>query len=166
MKRVAITLEDIAAYDNLAYASYRAARGKRTRPAVRRFFQSFDQQLDCLSHAIRTGRVPYGRFRRFTIRDPKPRIIHAACFADRILHHAIMHHAGPVLERALTPTTSSYPGYLAGVSSTLGVGGCQQALTACYAAGAGSTTAGTRVQRSATPTTLATATTTSVFVLP
>lgn len=105
MKRIAITLEEIATYDNLAHAAYLAARGKRLRPEVHEFFQDFDRQLDRLGQAIRSERMPCGRFRRFTIRDPKPRIIHAACFVDRILHHAIMRHAGPVLERALTPTT-------------------------------------------------------------
>lgn len=105
MKRVAITLDDIAAYDTLASAAYRAARGKHTRPDVQRFFSRFEAHLNHLGHAIRSGQVPYGRFRRFTIRDPKPRIIHAACFADRIVHHAIMQHAGPVFERALTATT-------------------------------------------------------------
>jgi RNA-directed DNA polymerase len=104
MKRVALALEDIATFDNLAYAAYRAARGKHFRPAMQRFFQCFDDQITALGDAIREGRVPYGRFRRFAIRDPKPRVIHAACFADRIVHHAVMRLAGPVLERAMTPT--------------------------------------------------------------
>ncbi len=105
MKRVAITLDEIADLDNLALAAYRAARGKRLRPEVQRFFQRFDLHLARLGHAIRTAAVPVGRFRRLHIRDPKPRLIHAACFEDRILHHAVMHHAGPVLERLLTATT-------------------------------------------------------------
>lgn len=105
MKRVAITLDDIADLDNLARAAYRAALGKRTRPEVQRFFQHFDTHLARLGQAIRTGAVPAGRFRRLHIYDPKPRLIHAACFEDRILHHAVMHHAGPVLERLLTATT-------------------------------------------------------------
>ncbi len=105
MKRVAILLDAIAAVDNLALATYRAARGKQTRHDVRRFFQRFDAHINQLAADIRAGRTPYGRFRRLTIRDPKPRIIHAACFEDRIFHHAVTRFAGPVLERALTPTT-------------------------------------------------------------
>ncbi len=105
MKRTLITLESIAAFDNLVQATYRAARGKQTRDDVRRFFERFDEYIGQLSRDIRTGRMPYGRFHRFTIQDPKLRIIHAACFEDRIFHHAVMNLAGPVLERALTPTT-------------------------------------------------------------
>lgn len=105
MKRVAITLDDIANSHNLAYAAYRAALGKRSRPEVQHFFQHFDRHLAHLGEAIRAGTVPRGHFRRLHIRDPKPRLIHAACFEDRILHHAVMQHAGPVLERLLTAST-------------------------------------------------------------
>ena len=42
--------------------------------------------------------------RAFRIHDPKPRLIHAPCFRDRVLHHAIMAHVGPVLDRALVST--------------------------------------------------------------
>ena len=105
MKRAAVTLDAIASFDNLAGAAHRAARGKHTRHDVRRFFQRFDEHINQLSGDIRAGRMPYGHFRQLTIRDPKPRVIHAACFADRIMHHAVMHFAGPVLERAMTPTS-------------------------------------------------------------
>ena len=39
--------------------------------------------------------------RAFRIHDPKPRLIHAPAFRERVLHHALMAHAGPVLDRAL-----------------------------------------------------------------
>lgn len=42
---------------------------------------------------------------RFPIRDPKPRIIHAPCFRERVLHHAIVAYIGPVLERTLIDDT-------------------------------------------------------------
>lgn len=105
MKRLAITLEAIAALDNLLHAVYRAARGKRTRPDVQCFLAHCDDRVQQLAEAIRAGQVPDGRYQCFRIRDPKPRLIHAACFEDRVLHHALMALAGPVLERALTPTT-------------------------------------------------------------
>ena len=41
----------------------------------------------------------------FRILDPKPRLIHAPGFPDRVLHHAIMAHAGPVLDRGLVDDT-------------------------------------------------------------
>ena len=38
---------------------------------------------------------------RFHIHDPKPRVIHAPCFRERVLHHAVVAYMGPVLDRAL-----------------------------------------------------------------
>jgi len=38
-------------------------------------------------------------YRNFTIRDPKQRVIHAAPFCDRVVHHALLCIAGPGFER-------------------------------------------------------------------
>lgn len=105
MKRQRITLEAIAAQENLSLAFCKAARGKRDRPAVRAFTQTLDQNLQQLASAILTAQVPYGDYQAFYIHDPKKRLIHAACFADRILHHALMNLAEPVFERALVSST-------------------------------------------------------------
>lgn len=105
MKRKCITLADIAAYDNLSLALHKAAKDKRYRGDVFHFMQQPEANLNWLSADIVQGKLPYGRFRNFAIRDPKPRTIHAACFEDRIFHHALMNHASPVLETAMLPTS-------------------------------------------------------------
>lgn len=105
MKRKAISLAEIARYDNLSLALYKAAKGKRYRGDVLHFMDNLEANLNQLSADILRGRLPYGRFRSFAIYDPKPRTIHAACFEDRIFHHALMNHAGPVLEKAMLPTS-------------------------------------------------------------
>ncbi|MEF8713270.1 MAG: reverse transcriptase domain-containing protein [Accumulibacter sp.] len=105
MQRVRIELADLASADNLALAAWKAARGKRQRPEVRRFCAHFDDSIARLRRDILAGVVPYGEYRSFLIHDPKQRLIHAACFADRVLHHAIMNLAGPVFERTLVPST-------------------------------------------------------------
>lgn len=90
MKRLNVTLCEITDWDNLATASHRAARGKRQRPDVRAFFAEFEQSLETVGRALNEGHLPIGRYRRFSIRDPKPRVIHAAPFPDRVAHHALM----------------------------------------------------------------------------
>lgn len=105
MRRIRIDLGEIAAIPNLAEATARAARGKRERPVVRAFLDRLEENLTALAHDILSGRAPRGEYRCFRIRDPKPRLIHAACFQDRVLHHAVMLQAGPVLERAMTATS-------------------------------------------------------------
>lgn len=102
VRRVRIDLGAVAALANLAEATARAARGKRDRPVVCAFLAGLEGNLEALAQDILCGLAPRGEYRRFCILDPKPRVIHAACFPDRVLHHAVMLQAGPVLERAMT----------------------------------------------------------------
>jgi len=105
MKRSPVGLEAVADWHNLAAAFHRAALGKRSRPEVQLFAANLDAELASLRRDILAGTVRVGRARRFGIRDPKPRIIHAPCFRERVLHHALMGHIGPVLDRALVDDT-------------------------------------------------------------
>lgn len=105
MKRSAIALAELAARDNLALATWKAARGKRHRPAVARFLADLDARLNALAGDILAEQAPAGHFRRFTIHDPKRRTITAVCFADRVLHHAILNLAETRFERMLVDST-------------------------------------------------------------
>jgi RNA-directed DNA polymerase len=105
MKRQAITLDQVAARDNLLLATWKAARGKQRRPAVARFLIDLDGRLNALADNIRSGRAPQGRYRAFTIHDPKRRTIHAACFADRVLHHAVLNLCEARFEQMLVDST-------------------------------------------------------------
>lgn len=104
-ERTLVRLEDLAAIGNLAAAFWRAARGKRRRPEVRRFESRLDDELAVLGREILDLSVPVGRMDVFRIHDPKPRTIHAPCFRERVLHHAVMAHVAPALERALVDDT-------------------------------------------------------------
>lgn len=105
MKRLRIDLSEVAAYPNLCLAAWKAARGKRGRADVAAFTGALSRRIARLSQDIQDGVVPYGEGRDFFIHDPKRRLIHAACFEDRVLHHAIMNLAEPVFERALIPAS-------------------------------------------------------------
>ena len=104
-QRERIDLYDVAAWPNLEAALWQAARGKRARPDVAAFLADAQPGLNRLRAALQGGRLPDGSLRRFAIRDPKPRIIHAAPFIDRIAHHALVRLMEPRLERALLPTS-------------------------------------------------------------
>lgn len=96
---------EIADLHNLAAAFHSAARGKRGRADVEAFRDNLDRELAALRADVISGTLSAGPTRRFRIRDPKPRVIHAPCFRDRVLHHAIMAHVGPVLDRSLVSDT-------------------------------------------------------------
>jgi RNA-directed DNA polymerase len=105
VQRSPVGLEAVADWHNLAAALHRAGLGKGHREEVRRFRGDFEAQLGRLRQEILAGTVELGRMRSFRISDPKPRLIHAPCFRERILHHALMAQAGPVLDRALVADT-------------------------------------------------------------
>ena len=99
-----IELATIADWNNLLWAVGRACRGKRDRGSVQGFLARGDAAIAEIAQALRTGRLPVGRFRAFVIHDPKRRMIHAAELEDRIAHHALVRHLEPVLERVLLPS--------------------------------------------------------------
>jgi hypothetical protein len=105
MKRLAIKIEAIADRSNLLLAVHKAARGKQQRPAVAAFLSELDARLAQLSAAILDGSAPSGDYRSLIIHDPKRRQIHAACFADRVLHHAVLNLAEPRFERMLVDSS-------------------------------------------------------------
>ena len=105
MKRSAVTLAGVADWHNLNAAFHQASRSKAARADVAAFGASLEQELAALRRDILDGSVRLGEMRAFRIHDPKPRLIHAPAFRERVLHHALMAHAGPVLDRALVDDT-------------------------------------------------------------
>lgn len=105
MKRMAITLEQIADRENLLLAVAKAARGKHSRPEVAAWLARLEPNIAALAATILNQTAPLGQTRQFIIHDPKRRTITAACFADRVLHHAILNIAEQRFERALVPTS-------------------------------------------------------------
>lgn len=103
MRRAGYLLERVAERSNLAAAFWKAARGRRNSAGARRFSGDLDRWLGALSRRIQKGDAPAGGYIRFTVFDPKERVIHAAPFEQRVLHHAIMNVCGPLFERGAVP---------------------------------------------------------------
>jgi retron-type reverse transcriptase len=82
-------------------ANFFAARHKKARSDVTRFAANLEQELEKIRDEILAGSAAPRPLKRFAIRDPKPRLISAPCFRDRVLHHAIMNVMGPILEASL-----------------------------------------------------------------
>lgn len=98
MKAIGRLYDQIGTHANLSAAAWRAAQGKRHRPEVAAWLAQADQRIAAMAEALAEGSYEFSRYSAFAIRDPKSRIIHAPAFADRVLHHALIAVAGPVLE--------------------------------------------------------------------
>jgi hypothetical protein len=104
MQRAGGLYERIADMDTLRLAFAKARRGKQDRAAVQAFAQDLDANLGRLRADLLAERVALRGYRMFDIRYPKPRRIAAPAFADRVLHHAILHVLEPELERMPSTT--------------------------------------------------------------
>jgi len=93
------TLEDVASWENLRLASRRAARGKHRRLDVEAWRLREESELLALRAELLGGSYRPGPYRFFEIREPKRRLIAAAPFRDRVVHHALGRFMAPVLER-------------------------------------------------------------------
>ncbi len=91
---------EIISYENLLAAAHQAARGKRSNPSVMTFFERLEDNLFELQIQLQAQNYRPGNYTTFHIYDPKPRLISAAPFRDRVVHHALMNIATPLLERS------------------------------------------------------------------
>ena len=98
MKRAKNLIPAIVALDNLYLAFWKARKGKEHRPEVYAFCQNFGENIRKLQNQIQNAWVDIGNYHYFTIYDPKERIICAAAFHERVLHHALMNVCHPVFE--------------------------------------------------------------------
>ena len=89
----------IASFSALHAASLRAARGKRSKPGVAAFLANLEPEVLRLERELASGRYRPGRYRTIEIFDPKHRIVSAAPFRDRVVHHAFCAVCEPVFER-------------------------------------------------------------------
>lgn len=99
MKRAGNLYPLIAEPDNLRLAFLKAVRGKRGKNEVRAYGARLDENLLLLREQLLTQRPDVGHYSFFTVYDPKERVICAASFPERVLHHAVMNVCEPVLER-------------------------------------------------------------------
>ena len=98
--QVAGTYADIHAWPNLYTAYRKAARGKRAfRPPAAFEYRLEDHLID-LQDELTAETYRPGAYINFTIHEPKRRLISAAPFRDRVVHHALCNIIGPAFERS------------------------------------------------------------------
>jgi retron-type reverse transcriptase len=88
----------IANFQALHAAARRAVRGKRKKPGAASFFANLEGKLLALERQLRDGTYRPGRYVAFEVNDPKRRIVSAAPFRDRVVHHALCAVVEPIFE--------------------------------------------------------------------
>ena len=89
-----------SSFENLYYASLKAQKGKRYKKEVLKFNFNIEKHVIDLQKKLNKKRYQPGKYYSFEIKEPKKRIIHAAPFVDRVVHHAIINIIEPVFEKS------------------------------------------------------------------
>lgn len=93
----------LCSWPNLLAAWHAAARGKRGHANVAAFEYRLEENLLTLQAELRSGHYRPGAYTSFFIHEPKRRLISAAPFRDRVVHHALNQIIGPGFDRSFSP---------------------------------------------------------------
>lgn len=110
-------------WDNLTLAYRRASRGKRGKLPAARFEYRLEDNLVQLQQDLVTQAYQPGQYHSFYIHEPKRRLISAAPFRDRVVHHALCNVIEPLFERSFI--RDSYANRV-GKGTHRALGRCQQ----------------------------------------
>jgi len=88
----------VYSFANLYQAFRQARRGKRDRPEVAAFEFDLEENLLQLRQELVTRTYQPGAYRSFYVRDSKRRLISAAPFRDRVVHHGLVNVIEPLFE--------------------------------------------------------------------
>lgn len=90
----------ITSFENLYLAWRKARKGKRGQPEVAAFEFGLERNLFQLQEELQTRSYRPGPYHSFYIHEPKRRLISAAPFRDRVVHHALCRVIEPIFERS------------------------------------------------------------------
>ena len=90
--------ERLCSKENLISAFRKARKGKSKKGYVIHFESNLIKNLRNLQNDLKDKKYYPSRLKKFVIRDPKTRTIHASIFRDRIVHHAIINILKPIYE--------------------------------------------------------------------
>ncbi len=89
----------LTSFQNLYLAYRKASKGKRGLSYVAVFEHKLEENLFQLQKELLSRKYTPGKYDSFFIHEPKRRLISAAPFRDRVVHHALCNLIGPIFER-------------------------------------------------------------------
>ena len=99
MKRFGNLYPKITEFENLYIAAHKAQKSKRFREDVLSFNHNLESELVRLQRELETKTYQPGAYKTFEIKKPKKRIISAAPYRDRVVHHALCNIINPIFEK-------------------------------------------------------------------
>jgi len=88
----------VCSFENLHLAYLKAKKGKSGKPPVAAFMRKREDEIFALQSELREKTYKPGAYHSFYVHDPKKRLISAAPFRDRVVHHALCNLIEPIYE--------------------------------------------------------------------
>jgi len=86
--------------ENIYNAYLKARNGRRYKDEILRFSYNIEKNLQNIVYELRNNKYKHGLYYEFVVNDSKKRIIRAAPFKDRIIHHALCNIIEPIFEKS------------------------------------------------------------------
>jgi len=99
MKRYGNLYHQIVEFENLLLAARQAQKGKKFRDNVLKFNYNLENELIKLKQDLIDKTYQPGSYRTFHLTSPKSRLISAAPYRDRVVHHALCNIIVPIFEK-------------------------------------------------------------------
>lgn len=99
MKRHGNIYPKIIEFENLLLSAKNAQKGKRFNIEVLKFNANLEKELFKLEKELTTKTYQPGKYRSFYVEDAKRRLISAAPYRDRVVHHALCNLIGTIFEK-------------------------------------------------------------------
>ncbi len=97
--------DDLCSIETLFKAYKKASKSRRSRFDVAAFEYNLEENLFNLQKELQDRVYQHGQYHSFYIHDPKKRLISAADFRDRIVHHALVSVLEPIYEKLFLPNS-------------------------------------------------------------
>ncbi len=105
MKTYKHLYHQIISFENLLLAAKNAQKGKRFKESTARFNFNLEHELIQLHYDLSAMTYSHGGYTNFPIFDPKKRLISAAPYRDRVVHHALCNFIEPIFDRSFIDDT-------------------------------------------------------------
>ncbi|MBU2567510.1 MAG: reverse transcriptase/maturase family protein [Elusimicrobia bacterium] len=91
--------EKICSFENLLLAAKKAQKGKRFRENTAWFNFNLEKELLKLQEELINQTYQLGKYKQFIVYESKKRLISAAPYRDRVVHHALCNVIEPIFEK-------------------------------------------------------------------
>lgn len=97
-----LLLDKIASFENLVSAYKACSKGKKKSLGYQKTVFNTGEKLLLISEKLKSGTFNWGPYREFSVDDPKKRLVMAAPFLDRVVHHGIHQVIDPLLDKGMS----------------------------------------------------------------